>query len=106
MKIKQELIVLWTTEQISVCLIFKCVSLCVGGLFDVSDRFEETAFRHALERVNEDQNVLPRSRLSAHWERVPSNDSFHASKKRMLSKLSIFHSKIACANNTDNRLNH
>ncbi|XP_021964384.2 glutamate receptor ionotropic, kainate 2 isoform X2 [Folsomia candida] len=53
----------------------------IGGLFDVSDRFEETAFRHALERVNEDQNVLPRSRLSAHWERVPSNDSFHASKK-------------------------
>lgn len=62
---------------------------CVGGLFDVSDRYEETAFRHAVEKVNEDTSILSRSRLSALWERVPSSDSFHASKKGAITHFSI-----------------
>ncbi|CAL8109951.1 unnamed protein product [Orchesella dallaii] len=52
----------------------------LGGLFDIEDRYEEIAYRHAVQRVDSEQ-ILNNTRLSAHWERLPMGDSFHASKK-------------------------
>lgn len=54
----------------------------IGGLFlDEGDIDQELAFRYAVEKINLDKTILPRSKLSAQIERVPSEDSFHASKR-------------------------
>lgn len=53
----------------------------IGGLFHEGDIDQELAFRYAVEKINLDKTVLPRSKLSAQIERVPSEDSFHASKR-------------------------
>ena len=57
-----------------------------GGLFDVTDMVkgesrQETAFRYAVERINHNPDLLPRSRLSAQIEKIPPHDSFHTSKR-------------------------
>ncbi len=39
------------------------------------------AFRYAVERVNSNRNILPNSLLSAQIEKIPPQDSFHASKR-------------------------
>lgn len=52
-----------------------------GGLFDLSESKQEVAFRYAVERVNANRNVLPNSLLSAQIEKIPPQDSFHASKR-------------------------
>lgn len=52
-----------------------------GGLFDESDPSEETAFKHAVERVNSEITILPRSRLSTQIEKLSYGDSYHASNK-------------------------
>lgn len=53
----------------------------LGGLFHNGDIDQELAFRYAVEKINLDKTVLPRSKLSAQIERVSSEDSFHASKR-------------------------
>ncbi|XP_023339114.1 glutamate receptor ionotropic, kainate 2 [Eurytemora carolleeae] len=58
----------------------------IGGLFDVSDEMkgngkQETAFRYAVERINHNKDILPKTRLSAQIEKIPPRDSFHASKR-------------------------
>ncbi|XP_046669488.1 glutamate receptor ionotropic, kainate 2 isoform X2 [Homalodisca vitripennis] len=53
----------------------------IGGLFHPADDKQEVAFRYAVERINADSTVLPRSRLSAQVEKISPQDSFHASKR-------------------------
>ncbi|CAL8109948.1 unnamed protein product [Orchesella dallaii] len=52
----------------------------IGGLFDEADPSEETAFKHAVDRVNAER-VLPRSRFITQMERLSFGDSYHASTK-------------------------
>ena len=42
---------------------------------------QEVAFRYAVERVNSNRKILPKSLLSAQLEKIPPQDSFHASKR-------------------------
>jgi hypothetical protein len=51
----------------------------VTKFFDVFR--QEVAFRYAVERVNANRNILPKSLLSAQIEKIPPQDSFHASKR-------------------------
>ncbi|XP_049845015.1 glutamate receptor ionotropic, kainate 2 isoform X4 [Schistocerca gregaria] len=53
----------------------------IGGLFHPADDRQEVAFRYAVDRLNADRSVLPRSRLSAQIEKISPQDSFHASKR-------------------------
>ncbi|XP_076267894.1 kainate-type ionotropic glutamate receptor subunit 1D [Rhynchophorus ferrugineus] len=53
----------------------------IGGLFHPSDDKQEIAFRYAVEKINSDRTILPRSKLQAQIEKIPPQDSFHASKK-------------------------
>lgn len=57
-----------------------------GGLFHPADDKQEIAFRYAVEKINSDRSILPRSKLSAQIEKIPPQDSFHASKKGELWK--------------------
>lgn len=52
-----------------------------GGLFHPADDKQEIAFRYAVEKINGDRSILPRSKLNAQIEKIPPQDSFHASKK-------------------------
>lgn len=56
----------------------------LGGLFHPTDDHQELAFRQAVERLNADRLVLPRSKLVAQIERISPFDSFHAGKKGKL----------------------
>lgn len=53
----------------------------IGGLFHPADDNQEVAFRYAVEKINADRSILPRSRLSAQIEKISPQDSFHASKR-------------------------
>ncbi|KAF8784441.1 glutamate receptor ionotropic, kainate 2-like isoform X2 [Argiope bruennichi] len=53
----------------------------IGGLFDTEDDEQELAFRIAVDKINADTSVLPRSRLVAQVEKVGIDDSFRATKK-------------------------
>ncbi|CAH1182546.1 unnamed protein product [Phyllotreta striolata] len=53
----------------------------IGGLFHPADDKQEIAFRYAIEKINNDRSILTRSKLSAQIEKIPPQDSFHASKK-------------------------
>ena len=52
-----------------------------GGIFDEGEDAQEAAFQHAVDLVNADRSLLVRTRLIAHIEKIPSGDSFKASKK-------------------------
>ena len=45
------------------------------------DSDQEIAFRFAVDRVNADRDVLPKTRLTAQIERIPPQDSFYAAKQ-------------------------
>ena len=47
----------------------------------MTDTVQEIAFRYAVDKVNHDQKILPRTRLMAQIERIPPHDSFYASKQ-------------------------
>ncbi|KAH7937556.1 hypothetical protein HPB49_013008 [Dermacentor silvarum] len=51
------------------------------GLFDNADDEQEFAFRVTIERINNDNGVLLRSRLVPRIERLDKDDSFRATKK-------------------------
>ncbi|KAL3278738.1 hypothetical protein HHI36_016268 [Cryptolaemus montrouzieri] len=53
----------------------------IGGLFHPADSKQELAFKYAVDKINTDKSILPRSKLNAQIERMPPQDSFHASKK-------------------------
>ena len=42
---------------------------------------QEVAFRYAVERVNANRKILTKALLSAQLEKIPPQDSFHASKR-------------------------
>ena len=50
-------------------------------MFHPTDVNQEIAFRYAVEKINSDRTILPRSRLSAQIEKISPQDSFHASKR-------------------------
>ncbi|CAD6205046.1 GSCOCG00003116001-RA-CDS, partial [Cotesia congregata] len=52
-----------------------------GGLFHQSDDIQGVAFRYAVEKINANRDILPKSRLSAQIEQISPQDSFHASKR-------------------------
>lgn len=51
-----------------------------GGILESGDDELENAFRHAVDRVNNDRTVLPRAKLVARIEKIKPHDSFHAAK--------------------------
>ncbi|XP_076356971.1 uncharacterized protein LOC143250402 isoform X1 [Tachypleus tridentatus] len=55
--------------------------ILLGGLFDIGDDEEEFAFRLAVDRTNADINILARSTVVAHMERLDRYDNFRATKK-------------------------
>lgn len=55
--------------------------ISAGGLFHPSDDNQELAFRQAVDRINADRSILPRSKLVAQIERISPFDSFHAGKR-------------------------
>ena len=62
-------------------MFFKSVISFLGGLFDLAESKQEVAFRYAVERVNANRKILSQSLLSAIIEKIPPQDSFHASKR-------------------------
>ncbi|KAL9692705.1 hypothetical protein quinque_005512 [Culex quinquefasciatus] len=52
-----------------------------GGLFHPDDDHQEIAFRYAVEKINLDRTILPRSKLLAQIEKISPQDSFLASKR-------------------------
>ena len=63
------------------CLILIIIFFVSGGLFDLAESKQEVAFRYAVERVNANRKILSQSLLSAIIEKIPPQDSFHASKR-------------------------
>uniref|UniRef100_A0A0A1XQS4 Glutamate receptor 1 n=2 Tax=Zeugodacus cucurbitae TaxID=28588 RepID=A0A0A1XQS4_ZEUCU len=53
----------------------------IGGLFHPTDDTQELAFRQAVEHINSDRLILPRSKLVAQIERISPFDSFQAGKR-------------------------
>ncbi|XP_065349396.1 glutamate receptor ionotropic, kainate 2 isoform X2 [Cloeon dipterum] len=53
----------------------------IGGLFHPADDRQEVAFKYAVDRINADRTILPRSKVTAQIERISPQDSFHASKR-------------------------
>ncbi|XP_054163278.1 glutamate receptor ionotropic, kainate 2-like [Oppia nitens] len=53
----------------------------VGGLFGEDNEEQEMVFRMAIERINADPSILPKSTLVAQVERIGKEDSFHADKR-------------------------
>lgn len=53
----------------------------IGGLFSTDEEEQELVFRFAVDRINADTTILPRSTLIAQVERIGKEDSFHADKK-------------------------
>ena len=53
-------------------------------MFSEGEEEQELMFRLAVERINADPTILPRSSLVAQVERIGKEDSFHADKKGKL----------------------
>ena len=53
---------------------------------------EEIAFKYAVDHINRNKDLLPNSRVMAQIERVPTHDSFYASKRGSLNSRCIIHS--------------
>ena len=52
-----------------------------GGLFTPEEEEQELVFRFAVDRINSDTTILPRSTLIPQIERIGNDNSFHADKK-------------------------
>ncbi|XP_025016477.1 glutamate receptor ionotropic, kainate 2 isoform X1 [Tetranychus urticae] len=55
--------------------------LRIGGLFSDGEEEQELVFKYAVDRINSDTTILPRSALVAQVEHFGSEDSFRADKK-------------------------
>ncbi|KAI1298750.1 Glutamate receptor ionotropic, kainate 2 [Halotydeus destructor] len=53
----------------------------IGGLFSAHEEQQELVFRFAVDGINSDTTILPRSTLIPQIERIGNDDSFHADKK-------------------------
>ena len=61
-----------------------CVCVCyTGGLFDDHDGVDLTtsAWQYSVDRINNNENILPKYRLESVIERLPANNSYYASEK-------------------------
>jgi hypothetical protein len=56
--------------------------LRIGAIFSEKEEEQETAFRFAIERINDEANILPGTTLVAHVERVNPQDSYTLERKR------------------------
>lgn len=52
-----------------------------GGIFSPEEVEEAATFRYAIDRLNEDDTLLAKTKLHAHPVQIGSTDSFHAHKK-------------------------
>lgn len=68
------------------------INIHLGGLFHPGDDHQEIAFRYAVENINNDRTILPRSKIVAQIEKISPQDSFHASKRGKLWQIP-FHTK-------------
>ena len=64
----------------------------LGGLFDVSGQSaghgkQETAFRYAVQRINNNKMLLNKNLLSAQIEKIHPRDSFHTHRSGPQQKL-------------------
>lgn len=85
----------WFNNHKSNLFYFFVGDCCSGGLFHPGDDSQELAFRYAVEKINRDKTILPRSKLTAQIERIPPNDSFHASKRgKVCTNIEIIHETI------------
>jgi len=74
---------------VQVCLVLLLVHHCftlpsilrIGGIFSETEEEQETAFRFAIERINDEANIIPGTTLVAHVERVHPQDSYSLEKK-------------------------
>lgn len=64
----------------------------VGAIFSSDQLEQEIVFRYAIEKVNENQSILPNVTLIPHVERVPSSDSLLVQAKLC----SLLLSGVAC----------
>ena len=70
------------------------MEIFVGGLFEEANSMEEIAFKYAVDHINRNRDLLPNSRVMAQIERVPTHDSFYASKRgKICFKFPTYHSK-------------
>jgi len=56
-------------------------NITIGGIFDISSSMDEAIFHYAVDHINQQSNLLPRSTVMGRTERVKLDDSFHTSKK-------------------------
>lgn len=57
-----------------------------GGLFAEDEEEQEMVFRFAIDRINADPTILPKSTLVAQVEKIAREDSFHADKKGLFTR--------------------
>ena len=65
----------------------KQIRYFLGGLFEEANSMEEIAFKYAVDHINRNK-LLPKSRVMAQIERIPSHDSFYASKRGLIDQTS------------------
>ena len=69
-------------------------NLILGGLFEEANSMEEIAFKYAVDHINRNRELLPESRVMAQIERIPTHDSFYASKRgNIWFKFPTYHSQ-------------
>ena len=54
---------------------------------------EEIAFKYAVDHINRNK-LLPKSRVMAQIERIPSHDSFYASKRGLIDQTRDEHNSL------------
>lgn len=52
-----------------------------GGLFEADEDEQKLVFRYALDTINEERTILPRTNLRGLVEHVDRDDSFNVDKK-------------------------
>ncbi|XP_049532370.1 glutamate receptor ionotropic, kainate 2 isoform X1 [Anopheles darlingi] len=75
------LVLLYSILVLPVVVVALPDAIRIGGLFHPDDDHQEIAFRYAVEKINSDRTILPRSKLLAQIERISPQDSFLASKR-------------------------
>ena len=65
-----------------------------GGLFTVEQEEQELAFRFAIDKINSDATLLPKTTLVAQIERVDNADSFMAHEKGFTFQINFTTTKL------------
>ena len=67
-------------------------------MFEEANSMEEIAFKYAVDHINRNRELLPNCRVMAQIERIPTHDSFYASKRGEGGgefKFSLYHSQFS-----------